>query len=270
MPRLKDVTHVGRTVDPRHPNTRIALLAAAGAAAVVFALDSTDLRRAFSTGLATFAAWAIARELDPDRPRSAIVAALLVPIAVLTLGTPTPAPLYITVVTTRILTRTTGLAPKTTDLAVLTVAAIAVADTPAGWAASILLAFAMVRDAALPGEPPPNAGLWGAALAVGVTIRVALADGLGAWDIPTTVSLAVFAAGLAGAVVVLRPTPVLSLGDYTKLALEPARLREGALFGILTGIVTFVAAGDAGIVAISPLFGCFAAVAAIRLLDDAR
>jgi len=83
-------------------------------------------------------------------------------------------------------------------------------------------------------------------------------------------SLVAFGAGLAGAVVVLRPIPVLSLGDFTKIPLEPVRVREGALFGILTGIVAFVAAGDAGMVAVSPLFGSFAAVAAVRALDDSR
>ncbi|MEX1270900.1 MAG: hypothetical protein WEB55_00455, partial [Acidimicrobiia bacterium] len=178
MPRLKDITHVGRRFDPGQFSNRFGLLASIGAAGLVFALDTGDLRRAFSTGLATFAAWAIARELDPDHPLSGTVAALLVPIAVLTLGTPAPAPLFVTMLTIRIVVRTTGLAPKATDLAVLTIGAIAIADTPAGWAASVLLAFAMVRDAALPGEPPPNAGLWGAALAIGVTIRVALAESL--------------------------------------------------------------------------------------------
>ena len=270
MPRLTDITHVGRIVDPRHPSNLLAILVPLGAALVVFALDAGDLSRAFATGLATFAAWAIARELDPDHPLSATVAALLVPIAVLTLGAPAPAPLFVTLLTIRILVRTTGLAPKTTDLAALTVGAIAFADAPAGWAAGILLAFAMVRDAALPGEPPPNAGLWGAVLAVGVTARVALADGLGVWDVPSAVSLIAFGAGLAGAAVVLRPAPVLALGDFTKTPLEPVRVREGALFGILAGIVAFVAAGDPGIVAVSPLFGCFAAVAAVRLLDDDR
>ena len=269
MPRLQDFTHVGRILDPRRSTNRFVLLAPIGAALVVLALDAGNLSRAFATGLATFAAWAIARELDPDRPRSATVAALLVPIAVLTVGTPAPAPLFAALMSVRILVRTTGLPPKTTDLAVLTIGAIAIADTPAGWAASILLAFAMVRDAALPGEPPTNAGLWGAVLAVGVTARVALADGLGAWDVPTGVSLVVFGAGLAGALLVLRPIPVLSLGDFTKIPLEPVRLREGALFGVLTGIVAFVAAGDPGIVAFSPLFGCFAAVAVVRVLDDA-
>ena len=270
MPRLTDFTHVGRIVDPRHPSNLLAVLVPLGAALIVFTLDTGDLSRAFATGLATFAAWAIARELDPDRPFAATVAGLLVPIAVLTIGTPAPAPLFVTLLTIRILVRTTGLAPKTTDLAALTAGAIAFADTPAGWAGGILLAFAMVRDAALPGEPPTNAGVWGALLAVGVTARVALADGLGVWDVPTTVSLVVFGAGLVGAVVVLRPIPTLAVGDFTKIPLEPVRLREGALFGILTGIVAFVAAGDPGIVAFSPLFGCFAAVATVRALDDSR
>lgn len=268
MRSLSDITHVGRIVDPRHPSNLFAVFASIGAGLLMLIFGSDGFRAGFSTGAATFAAWAIARELDPDHPRSAQVAALLAPIAAFTVGVPTPAPLFVVLLTSRILVRTTGLPPKTTDLAVITVGAIAFADTPAGWAAGILLAFAMVRDAALPGAPPPNAGLWGAVLAIGVTVRVALADGLGAWDAPTTWSLVALVAGLAGAVVVVRRRPVLSVGDFTKTPLEPVRVREGALFAILTGVVAFVAAGDPGIVALSPLLGCFAAIATLRVLDE--
>jgi hypothetical protein len=72
----QDITHVGRTSIPGNPSTGSPCSLPSGAALVVFALDTGDLRRAFTTGLATFAAWAIARDLDPDRPRSATVAAL--------------------------------------------------------------------------------------------------------------------------------------------------------------------------------------------------
>ncbi|HVR32414.1 MAG TPA: hypothetical protein VMS74_06860 [Acidimicrobiia bacterium] len=267
MRRLSHITHVGRTIDLRRPSNVFAMLAPIGAALVVYGLDTNDVRRAVSTGLATFAAWAIARELDPDRPPSAVLAAIAAPVAALVVGPPAPAPLFVVMVTLRILVRSTGLPPKTTDLAVLVLAAVAVGDTPWGWAAAILLAFAMVRDAALPGDPPPNVGLWGAALAVGVTARVALSDSLGAWEVPETAGLVVLAVGLAGAMVVVRPIPVLALADWTKTSLEPSRLREAALFGILAGALSAVAAGGPGIVAIAPLLLTYAAVAVVRSAD---
>lgn len=266
MRRLSHITHVGRSIDLRRGSNVFAILAPLAAALVVYAVDPNDLRRAVSTGLATFAVWAIARELDPDRPRSAVLAAVAAPAAALALGTPAPAPLFLVMVTLRILVRSTGFPPKTTDLAVLVVAAVAFGDTPWGWAAGILLAFAMVRDAALPGDPPPNVGLWGAALAVGVTARVALSESLGAWEQPEPAGLVVLAAGLAGAVVVVRPIPVLAVADWTKVSLDPSRLREASLFGILAGTLSAVAAGGPGIVAIAPLLLTYAAVAAVRSL----
>lgn len=265
MRRLSDITHIGRIIDPRRPTSRVAILAPLGAALIVFALDTTDIRRAIVAGISTFAAWAIARELNPDHPQSATIAAVLTPIATVLLGTPAPAALFVAMFTLRIIARTTGLPPRSTDLAVLTAGSVLFADTPWGWATGILLAFAMVRDAALPGEPPPNAGLWGGVLAIGVTARVALADGLGEWQVPSTVALLVLAVGLASAVIVLQPTPVLSLGDWNKTPLEPQRIREAAIFGLLTAALGTVAAGAPGIVAIAPLLLAFIGVAGYRL-----
>lgn len=267
MRKLSDITHLARIIDPRHPTSRVAIVAPLGAALIVFGLDTTDIRRAVVAGISTFAAWAIARELDPDHPQSATVAAALTPIATLLLGTPAPAALFVAMLTLRTIARTTGLPPRSTDLAVITAGAVLFADTPWGWAAGILLAFAMVRDAALPGDPPLNAGLWGGVLAIGVTVRVVLADGLGEWQLPATATLLVLAVGLAAAVVVLQPTPVLSLGDWTKTPLEPQRIREAGLFGLLTAALATVAAGAPGIVAVGPLLLAFIAVAAYRLLE---
>jgi hypothetical protein len=265
--RLCDITHLGRIFDLRRASNGFALLAPIGVGLILYGLDTSDVRRAVTGALATFAAWAIARELDPDRPRTATVAASLTPISALVLGAPAPAALFVAMLTIRIVVRSTGLPPKTTDLAVLTVGAVLVGDTPWGWAAGILLAFAIVRDAALPGEPPVAAGLWGAMLAVGVTARVALADTLGVWDPPGTGPLLVLAFGLTGAVVVLQPVPVLALGDWTRVPLDPLRMREAAMFGILTSVLAAVAGGTAGIVAVGPLFLTYAAVAGIRLYD---
>lgn len=267
MRRLKDITHVGRFFDPTMPSNRFALLAPIGAGLILFGLDSSDLPRAVAGALGTFAAWAITRELDPDHPRSAAVAASLAPVATVVLGTPAPGALFVTLLTVRIVARTTGLPPKTTDLAALTLGAVVVAGTPWGWAAGILLAFGMVRDAALAGHPPPNAGLWGALLAIGVTARVGLAEGLGVWDAPGIAPAAVLIVGLFAILVVNRPVPLLSLTDWTKTPLEPQRLREAATFGMSTGALAFVAGGESGIVAMAPLLLAYVAVAGTRLLD---
>lgn len=267
MRRLKDVTHVGRFFDPASPSNRFALLAPIGAGLILFGLDSTDLPGAVAGALATFAAWAIARELDPDHARSATLAAGLTPVATIVVGTPAPGALFVTMLTLRIVVRTTGLPPKTTDLAALTIGAIAVAGTPWGWAAGILLAFGMVRDAALAGHPPPNAGLWGVPLAIGVTARVGLAEGLGVWDAPGIASAMVLVVGLLASVVVTRPGPLLSLTDWTQTPLEPQRLREAAVFGMSTAALAFVAGGESGVVAFAPLLLAYVAVAGTRLLD---
>lgn len=268
MRKLSDITHIGRTIDLRLTSNRILILVPAGTALVLFGLDTTDPGRAFAGALGSAAAWMLARELDPDRPHAATIAVVAASISTLILGSPAPAALFVTMLTARILTRSTGLPPRTTDYAVLAVGAVFVADTPWGWAAGILLAFAMVRDAALPGDPPPNAGLWGAVLAIGVTLRASLGDQLGDWVVPEPTALAIVVLGLAGAAIVVQPIPVLSLGDWTRTPLEPRRVREAALFSVLTAALAILAGGDAGVVAVAPLLLTFPAVAAARVASQ--
>lgn len=265
MRKLSDITHIGRVIDLRLPSNRILFLVPAGAALVLFGLDTTHLARAFAGALGSAAAWMLARELDPDRPHAATIAAVTAPISTLIFGAPAPAALFVTMLTARILTRTTGFPPRTTDYAVVAVGAVLIADTPWGWAAGILLAFAVVRDAALPGDPPLNAGLWGAALAIGVTLRAALGDRLGDWVVPEPGAVAVLVLGLVGAAIVVQPIPVLSLGDWTRTPLEPRRVREAALFSVLTAGLAVLAGGQAGVVAMAPVLLTFPAVAVARV-----
>lgn len=265
MRKLYDITHIGRIIDLRLPSNRILVLVPAGAALVLFGLDTTDVRRAFAGALGAAAAWMLARELDPDRPHAATIAAIAAPASTLVFGAPSPGALFVTMLTARILARTTGLPPRSTDYAVVAVGTVLIADTPWGWAAGILLAFAMVRDAALPGDPPPNAGLWGAVLAIGVTLRAALGDRLGEWTVPEPAGLAVLVLGLIGAAIVVQPMPVAALGDWTLAPLEPRRVREAALFAVLTAALAVLAGGDAGVVAVAPLLVTFPAVAIARV-----
>lgn len=265
MRKLSDITHIGRIIDLRLPSNRILFLVPAGAALVLFGLDTTDMQRAFAGALGAAAAWMLARELDPDRPYAATIAALAAPASTLVFGAPAAGALFVTMLTARIVARTTGLPPRATDYAVVAVGAVLIADTPWGWAAGILLAFAMVRDAALPGDPPLNAGLWGAALAIGVTLRASLGDRLGDWTVPEPTALAILVLGLVGAAVVVQPIPVLSFGDWTRTPLEPRRVREAALFAVLTAALAVLAGGQAGVVAVAPLLVTFPAVAIARV-----
>ena len=270
MRRLSDITHVGRFFDLSLGSNRVAFIVPTVAGLVMLAFDPSDQRRAVSTALATFAAWAIARELDPDRPKTAAAAGVLTPIVALAIGTPAPAPLFVAMLALRVVTRSTGLAPKVTDLVLLTLGAVLIADTAWGWAASIVFAFAIVRDAALPGDPPANAGLWGLLLAVGATVRVTVAGVLGTWTSPGPTTTAVLVLGLAGAVVLLNPRPVLSLTDWTRQTLDPQRLRDATIFGLAVGVVAFAVAGAPGIVALAPLHLGYASAAAFHLRAKVR
>ncbi|MEX1044408.1 MAG: hypothetical protein WD532_05750 [Acidimicrobiia bacterium] len=265
MRKLSDITHIGRIIDLRLASNRAALLIPTGAALVLYGLDTSDIRRAIAGAMGSVAAWMLARELDPDRPHAATIAAFLAPASTLVLGAPAPAALFLTLFTARILARTTGLPPRTTDYAGVGLGAVVFADTPWGWAVGILLAFAMVRDVALPGDPPMNAGLWGAVLAIGVTLRAAFGDRLGDWTAPDVTSLGFILFGLVGAAVVVQPIPVLSLGDWTRMPLEPRRVREAAVFTVLTAALAVLAGGQAGVVAVAPLLMTFAAVAMTRI-----
>ncbi|MCJ7725459.1 MAG: hypothetical protein MUP76_03615, partial [Acidimicrobiia bacterium] len=83
MPGFRN-SGIGRPIDPRYPSNRFILIVAplAGLAWRVWKLASEGdwspaVGRALVAGMATFLAWAIARELDPDRPWTAGVAAVL-------------------------------------------------------------------------------------------------------------------------------------------------------------------------------------------------
>lgn len=264
--RLPDVTGLGRLFDPkRYPSHRTIGLIALGAALVSFGIDSGDPWRAVLTGGTAFATWALVREIDPDRPQSAPIAATSAVAFALFAGTPTVGPVFIAMVAARIVSRSTGLPPRWTDLALNGALAILFAGTPAGWAVGIMVAFAMVRDATLPGDPPPAAAVFAGATAVGVTARVALAGTLGTWVAPSGIELAVVVAGLLGWIALIRRTePILSVGDWTKEILDQRRVREARIFGVAPAAIAIAAAGSAGAVALAPLWISAAVVAIVR------
>lgn len=260
-----DVTHLGRSFRPFHHRThRSASLISIGAALLSFGLHPSEPVTALRIGIGVFAAWVFAREIDPDRPVSATVAAYLTAGGALWLGAPAIGPVFVAAIAARIVSRSTGMAPLTTDLAVVFVGTVWVAATPWGWAAGILLAFAVARDLGLPGEPAPGAGAWGLATAIGVTVRVVIAGTLGAWSAPSGAETAVAVVGILATVFLLRQEPVLSVGDITRTPLDTKRVREARIFGLAPAIVALVVSGSAGVVAMAPLSLSALAVVAVR------
>lgn len=263
--RLSDYSGISRWLDPvRYPTHRNVLLIGAGSALVAYG-TGFDIFDALLIGAGAFAAWTLTRELDPDRPQSAAIAAIASGLVALVVGVPAVAPVFVAMLTARIVSRSTGLTPRWTDLAVVAAGAIVFAGTPSGWAAGIVLAFGIVRDATLPGRPPPAAAIFAGATAVGVTARVAFADALGTWVAPDGVETAIAVAGLiAGLLLVMRTEPIVSVADFTKEALEPRRIREARTFGLAPAALALAAAGSAGVAAMAPVWISAVSVAVMR------
>jgi uncharacterized membrane protein YjgN (DUF898 family) len=67
--QLQRVTGLYRKVELAYPSNRLAVLVSMVATALV-AVFSGDMLLAILSGATTFPAWALGRELDPDRPRT--------------------------------------------------------------------------------------------------------------------------------------------------------------------------------------------------------
>ena len=75
--QLQRGTGLYRRVDLAYPSNRLALIVSIIAGTLV-ALITRDFLIAVSCGVTTFSTWALGRELDPDRPRTANLSAITV------------------------------------------------------------------------------------------------------------------------------------------------------------------------------------------------
>jgi len=120
-------------------------------------------------GFSVFLSWAVARELDPDRPASATAAGIAGFLVFLT-GPTNLGAVTALLFALRVLTRTPGLPPTTIDLVWLPGLAAYTARSTGGFLAGVALAGALVWDA----EPPRRrrqvlSGVAAAVLAVGLS-----------------------------------------------------------------------------------------------------
>ena len=276
---LRRVSGIARPLDFGYPSNRwiaaiaVAVLAAAwllrGLATGAWLAAGADAGLA---ALAVFLAWALCRELDPDLDAAALVAAALCALALgaaalLRLGPPAFAPLFVVLLAMRVLNRATGVAATPVDVLALLGLAVWLA-LRGDWLYVGVGVAAVLIDAVMSPRSLRRLSMTGAASVVAIG---------GAWlagQEPTALSPAsnlvaiVLAVGLS---LLLLPSlssaaTVTTVADDTGERLRPVRVRAGQLLAPAAGIGAAVEHGSVGLTELLPLWVSIVAAGGYRLV----
>lgn len=246
-------THLGRGLDPESKWNRaivvLSLLAGMTGAALTIALDR-DLWLAIQAGGTTFLAWALAREIDPDRQVTGIIAAVAGGAWVLAGGASALLPLAGLLIGARLVINTIGLRPLPTDLAFVVILAGAISFTPLGWVMGSALAVAIYVDERM-AEEHDRIGLYAAIGAAAVSSLVATISGAVPDDLTAVHPLLSAAVGVLALIAVGRepPHPISFIDARGDRFLRQERLWAArALVGLAIFVGAILSAGDAHIV----------------------
>lgn len=227
---------------------------------------------AWRAGVATIGVWAMTRELDPDHPSSAGLAASLSIPAWILFGVPDLMAIFALVLTARVLLRPAGHAPQFVDYLVLFGVGVAAGRTSAGWLLGLVLAFAVARDRGLDGETAHGARLTALAIAAGTTgaavqssdVSSDLSSLIPIIDpaLPSIALIFVFVLGLLGAVTTPPYVPI-SRADLSKAPLAAARLQSARLITLVGAILVVLVMRESGLVATAHLWIAWIAIALV-------
>lgn len=263
------LTHLGRAVDPRYP-TNLAILLLSGAALVIAAglrlAGGAELLPAAFYGvvasLATFLAWALGREIDPDHDSAALIAAPLALLGYLWVGAAAVLPLYAALATLRVVARTVGMTPLPADALLLALGAGATAYF-GSTAVALVLVFALWLDGRLPEGSKRLANRMSAAalgLVLGVVISsLPLRINWVAEMTPLIITAGIILAYAAG--IWAMPKPARTHDDRRGLPLQQSRVFATQMLALAIGIAAFVQAGTDGIALYTPLWATLLAIA---------
>ncbi len=271
--RLTALTAVVRPLDVSHASNRFAVAVSIATVAVawpllVFVADSgvlAGLGRAVSLGVGAFLAWAIGRELDPDRPNSARVAGALFA-GLAWLGTPQVAAVLVLLLAVRIVARTTGRPPTTPDLVALTAIGAYAATSGPGFAMALAAAAALHLDTRLPGPADARSEVAAVATTVAAIVVTILGGGLlDGWQGPGPVEAVLIVAAVA-AVFRMGLSGVRATGDLTGEPLMATRVVSARrlLVGALAGGLAWAGAG--AVVALLPALAALLGTAVVDLV----
>lgn len=271
MPRLTSITALARTINPRLRTHQFHLGAAVLGGLIVMAVEleqpgslGQTLGPTVNAGVTIFLAWAIAREIDPDEARTANLAAVLAIAGRLLAGPGLLAALVMLLLATRIVVRSTGLAPTTLDgFLFLPGAAFWAGRTVTGWMAALVLAYALARDYRLP-EPAGRRSLIAAFVVSAVASGAVIASGAfgSGWPSPGPLALAISAAGVAAGIFLPGYIP-MSRADYTGEMLDFFRLRSARWILLGGAVLTIVVGGGTAMTGLSAIWATLVAATLI-------
>ncbi len=247
---MRQFTHLGRGVDLRLPSNAW-WFAVSGTAGALALFVERDLFFAISIAGSAFLAWILARELDPDRPGTAGIVAVLAPALAWYAGRPSLLAVYALAVAARVVSRSTGLAPLRGDVLVHVLVGVAAAWNGVTAAAGVALGAAFLLDArALPDPAPAKQARLGAAIAGAAAVLGAIRLIELDWDVPHGYQWLLVTAAVVAAIIPVRG--LRSTGDHTDTPLDPIRLEWARRLVAVALVVIVGAGGVAGAVAISP------------------
>ena len=242
-------------------NRLIVLLSAvAGALGLVVGLSGegavvATVGRAAVAGLTAFGAAAVAKEIDPDHPRSAVLAtAVAIPAAWIAMPESLPALLWLLLLL-RFINRATGLPPKWTDTLALLLLA--------GWLMwlggpffpglrfasplfGVLTGAALITDALLPNGRRAHGPLGGLAVAGAVAYWLVNAARFAATPHETSLVILLLAIAVATIGVILTCYVILMPGDATGRPLDSARFQAAQIVALAVGLSFASWHGNAG------------------------
>ncbi|REK38267.1 MAG: hypothetical protein DWQ20_03970 [Actinobacteria bacterium] len=174
------ITRLNRPLSWRLTSNRIAILGSVAAGAIAlgwwyFSRDKWQIFAAALVGVSAFIAWAVARELDPDRPRTATLAMILATVGAFGPWEPALLVSAIALVGLRVLAGTVGGELKPLDLIVLFGAAAYCGTRVDAWVVVLLLVLA-VLDEQPAGYPVATVGMLLAAAGAGFLTDVDFPD----------------------------------------------------------------------------------------------
>ena len=266
--RRRRLTTAVRWFDLQLPSNRF-LFTASGLALIGFSAyrsaqgDTVGgaVSRGLEAGFSVFLSWALARELDPDRPTSATAAGIAGFLIFLT-GPTNLGAVTALLFAVRLVTRTSGAPPANLDLVWLPGLAAYSARSSGGFLAGLALAVALAW-----GSEGPDRGrqtlsaLAAAGLAIGLAaIRGTIAPRV---VVPTPWQWAVFGAAVLS-VGWLRIPPPISVGDLSGEPLNHQRLVAARILAVATGILVGAWLGGAAAPAFVGLWAALVGIAVIR------
>lgn len=274
--KLRDVTALGRPIELDVPTNRAIMVVSAAVVLLGTGLQLTSglglpasALWGVVAGASGFLAWAIARELDPDRDYAAFLAAAAALLAVWLLPRPNFAALLWVLLLQRVLNRSTGLRATWIDASAI-LGLTAWLTWQWSWVFGVVSAAALVLDARL--SDPQARHRWFAVGCLAVAGAAYLSDPALRSTVPMSRELlwgilgatACFLAALFGT------TRVNSIGDDTGAPLDVRRLQVMHRITLLGGYLVVLRHGDAGIIALAPLWAAVFGVGAYRIVTLGR